>query len=201
MAAATHFTIGADASCTDGVCGEVSRVVVDPATHAVTHLVVQPKHQQGCGRLVPLDLVYVTTGQVRLRCTKAEFNKLSHAEKTEFLPGAGDYAGYGRERVFDAPYIVPTIHGADFKSGHRPRTVNYDTVPLGEVAVRRGDPVYATDGEVGQVQGLVIDPGSCRLTHVLIQGGTFGAAGKWLSRSAQWPSLMPVSSSTSPSGR
>ncbi len=27
--AGTPFTIGADASCTDGVCGEVSRVVVD----------------------------------------------------------------------------------------------------------------------------------------------------------------------------
>ena len=26
----TEFTIGAEASCTDGVCGEVTRVVVDP---------------------------------------------------------------------------------------------------------------------------------------------------------------------------
>jgi hypothetical protein len=30
MAETTQFTIGADASCTDGACGEVSRVVVDP---------------------------------------------------------------------------------------------------------------------------------------------------------------------------
>jgi hypothetical protein len=52
------------------------------------------------------------------------------------------------------PYYVPTIHGADWKSGRLPQTVNYDTVPLGEVAVRRGDPVHATDGEIGESRGL-----------------------------------------------
>lgn len=49
------FTIGADVCCTDGICGEVIRVVVDPIARMVTHLVVEPKHRQGLGRLVPLD--------------------------------------------------------------------------------------------------------------------------------------------------
>ena len=40
MAETTSFAIGSDASCTEGVCGEVSRVVVDPVARAVTHLVV-----------------------------------------------------------------------------------------------------------------------------------------------------------------
>ena len=50
-------------------------------------------------------------------------------------------------------------------------TVIYDTLPLGEVAVHRGERVHATDGTVGQVQGLVIDPGSRHVTHVLLQEG------------------------------
>jgi hypothetical protein len=53
--AETPFTIGADARCTDGACGKVIRVVVDPVARAVTHLVVEPKHRHGLGRLVPLD--------------------------------------------------------------------------------------------------------------------------------------------------
>jgi hypothetical protein len=65
MADTTPFTIGADARCTDGVCGEVSRVVVDPVARAVTHLVVEPKGREGLGRLVPLDLVDVTRGEIR----------------------------------------------------------------------------------------------------------------------------------------
>jgi hypothetical protein len=41
-------------------------------------------------------------------------------------------------------------------------SITYDTVPLGEVAVRRGDHVHATDGDIGQVQGLVIEPRATR---------------------------------------
>jgi hypothetical protein len=47
MTEATQFTVGAEASCTDGACGGVSRVVVDPIAHAVTRLVVEPLHRQG----------------------------------------------------------------------------------------------------------------------------------------------------------
>ena len=53
----TEFTMGATASCVDGPGGKVSRVIIDPATETVTHLVIQPKHRLGVGRLVPLDLV------------------------------------------------------------------------------------------------------------------------------------------------
>ena len=64
MSETTQFTIGVEASCSDGICGEVSRVVVDPVAKAVTHLVVEPKHRQGLGRLVPLDLVDASSGEI-----------------------------------------------------------------------------------------------------------------------------------------
>ena len=32
MAETTQFTIGDEAHCTDGVCGEMTRVVVDPVS-------------------------------------------------------------------------------------------------------------------------------------------------------------------------
>ena len=166
MAETTQFTIGADASCTDGVCGEVIRVVVDPIARAVTHLVVEPKHRVGLGRLVPLDLVDATTGEVRLRCTLAEFEKLDFAEETQFLPGSGGYAGYGPGQVLSWPY-----YGLGGAMGNVSQPVTYDTVPLGEVAVRRGEQVHATDGDIGRVQGLVIDPRDHHVTHVLLQEG------------------------------
>ena len=37
--------------------------------------------------------------------------------------------------------------------------------------MRRGEPVQATDGDIGHVQGLVIDPASRHVTHVLLQEG------------------------------
>lgn len=171
MAAGTPFTIGADISCADGICGQVSRVVVDPAAQAVTYLAVEPKRQQGPGRLVPVGLAAVTAGGIRLRCTMAEFGRLPPAQKTEVLPGTGDFAGYGPEQVHGVAYNIPAVNGTDWKSGHLPYAVSYDIVPPGEVAVRGGDPVHATDGEIGRVQGLVTAPGSRHVTHVLLQEG------------------------------
>ena len=173
MERTTPLMIGATASCSDGVCGEVSRVVVDPVARAVTHLVVEPTGRQGLGRLVPLDLVDATDGEIRLRCTLAEFDSLDAAEDTQFVPGTRGYAAYGPDQVLSWPYSSLTgtagVEG-DTVTGVS-ETVTYDTVPLGEVAVRRGDHVHATDGAIGQVEGLVIDPRNHHVTHVLLQEG------------------------------
>ena len=167
MAETASFTIGAGASCTDGVGGKVTCVVVDPLARAVTHLVVEPKHRHGYGRLVPLDLVDASTGEIRLRCTLAEFERLDPAEETRFLPGTSGYTGYDPEHVLIMPYY--NIGMAEAYCG--PMTVTYDAIPLDEVEVRRGEHVHATNGHIGRVQGLVIDPDSHHVTHVLLQEG------------------------------
>jgi sporulation protein YlmC with PRC-barrel domain len=161
MVESTPFTMGAEASCTDGVCGHVSQVVVDPLERTVTHLIVEPDHREGLGRLVPLDLVETGTDNVRLRCTKAEFEKLERAEETRFLPGIEGYPGYDAEQMLSWPYY----------GGNTTLPVTYDTLPLGEVAVQRGEQVHATDGHIGQVQGLVVNRDNRHVTHVLLQEG------------------------------
>ena len=168
MPETTPFTIGADASCSDGPCGKVTRVVVDPVARTVTHLVVEPGHWHGPGRLVPLGLADATTGEIRLRCTLADFEKLDPAEETQFLPGTPGYPGYDPEQVLSMPYYGM---GTGMGGAYLPATVTYDTVPLDEVEVRRGEHVHATDGHIGKVQGLVIDPHSHHVTHVLLQEG------------------------------
>ena len=57
------------------------------------------------------------------------------------------------------------------RGADRPVVVTTDRVPLGEVEVRRGEHVSATDGEIGRVRGLVIDPGDHCVTHVLLDEG------------------------------
>ena len=176
MTDTTQFTIGAGVSCSDGACGKVTRVVVDPVARTVTHLVVEPGHWwHGPGRLVPLGLADATAGEIRLRCTLADFERLDPAEETHFLPGtpgAPGYSGYDADQVFFMPYYgVGTGMGGGMAGNYGPQTVTYDTVPLDEVEVRRGEHVHATDGHIGKVQGLVIDPKSHRVTHVLLQEG------------------------------
>jgi hypothetical protein len=155
MAETTQFTIGADATCDDGVCGEVSRVVVDPVARAVTHLVVEPKHRRGFGRLVPVDLVDATGGEIRLRCTMAAFEELDAAEETQFLPGSSGMTGYDQEQAFSWPYygmggVTGMEIGMGLGAGNAWQPVVYDIVPAGEVVVRRGSrsmPPMATSAE------------------------------------------------------
>jgi sporulation protein YlmC with PRC-barrel domain len=172
MPSTTQFRIGVDVNATDGICGEVIRVVVDPIARTVTHLVVEPKHRQGLGRLVPLELVDASSGEIRLHCTVAEFEQLDEAEETEFLLGTSGYAGYGPGQVLSWPYYGL---GGDMGlgMGNVAQPIIYDKVPLGEVAIRRGEQVHATDGDIGRVQGLVMDTEDHHVTHVLLQEGHF----------------------------
>jgi len=174
VAESETFTIGAQARCTDGDCGEVRRVIVNPVAREVTHLVVEPKGRLGLARLVPLDLIDTSGDQVDIHCTLAEFAELESAEETEFIPGSQGYAAYGPEQVLAWPYYslggAGVVTDAASLQGTS-QTVTYDTIPLGEVEVRRGDPVEATDGSIGRVHGLIIDPRSHHVTHVLLAEG------------------------------
>jgi hypothetical protein len=149
MVGTMQFTIGAKASCSDGTCAEVTRVTVDPVAAAVTHLVVEPERWRGPGRLVPLSLTDATAGQVRLRCTRAEFEKPQAAEETQFLPGTSGYPGYGPGQAGYWPYYGLGT-GGGIRGGSISQTVTYDSVPQGEVDVRRGEHVQATDGNSGR---------------------------------------------------
>jgi sporulation protein YlmC with PRC-barrel domain len=157
MAEETEFAMGATASCVDGPGGEVCRVIIDPATETVTHLVIEPKHRLGVGRLVPLDLVDTTAGDMRLRCTVEEFGRLEPAQETELIDDAG---GLGLGGLNAPMGVISPV-----------QTYLQDVVPLGEADVDDGDPVHALDGEIGRVQGLLVDPDDHRVTHVLLQEG------------------------------
>jgi hypothetical protein len=160
------FEIGAHVDATDGRCGKLLRVIFDPVADELTHLVVQPGHHEELARLVPIDLVADADAEViRLGCDKQRFELLDDAEDLQFLPVNPASTGYG-----------PGAHAWPYYSlglplGHHPSAMSSDRVPLGEVEIRRGDPVHAKDGLVGAVEGLVIDPADHHVTHVLLQEG------------------------------
>jgi sporulation protein YlmC with PRC-barrel domain len=180
MSGSGQFTIGSEVACSDGVCGELRRVVVNPVARTLTHLVVEATHRQGNGRLVPIDLVASVAAEIQLRCTIAEFTALEDAEETRFLPGARGDWDYQQEQMLSLPYYglgtgtglglgIGGMHVGDPNVG--PETVITDRVPVGEVEVRRGDQVHGTDGTIGHIQGLVIDPNDHHVTHVLLEEG------------------------------
>jgi hypothetical protein len=182
MTETTEFDIGSDVLCSDEVCGDLRRVVVDPIARAITHLVVEPKHRRTGGRLVPVDVVASTGDEIRLRCTTAEFNALEEADEAEFLPGASGQWGYEQGQMLSSPHFALGVGTmgmggmgmggtgvAGLGIGAHERT--HDRIPVGEVEVRRGQHVEATDGPIGRIRGLVVDPRDRHVTHVLLDEG------------------------------
>jgi len=166
----TTFTIGALAECSDGPCGAVSRVVVDPVARELTHLVIEPEHRAGLGRLVPLDVAEAGVDEVRLRCTLAEFEKLPPAEETDYLPGGSGYEAYAAHEAYYWPYFG-LEGGTDPGFALASAVETRDMLPKGEIGVRRGEAVHASDGEIGKVEGFVVESSRGHVTHVLLQEG------------------------------
>jgi hypothetical protein len=180
MGETDEFVIGSDVACSDGPCGVLSRVVVDPIAGAIAYLDVEPRHCRHGGHLVPISLVAnATTKETRLKCSKAEFEALEPAEDTEFLPAVGGQSGYTPGQALWLPYFSRAGHGGAIPGAVLPshdmalrsNEVSSGKVPLGDVDVRRGEHVAATDGPIGQVKGLVVDPSDHHVTHILLDEG------------------------------
>jgi hypothetical protein len=156
--------MGVVVHCVDGVCGRVTQVVIDSIDDRVTHLIVEPDDRQGLGRLVPVDHVEAHPDRIDLSYTMSEFDKLGIAEEVRFLPGvwdsSGDFSGYEPEQVLFWPFF----------GDNTTVPVTIDTLPVGEVGVRRGEGVHATDGRIGEVEGLVMDDRH-HVSHVLLKAG------------------------------
>lgn len=173
MSDVRQFAIGSQAVCQDGPCGRLRRVIVDPAMKTVTHLVVEPKRYPGFGRLVPVELVEADDHRIRLGCTRAELDKFAAAEETEYLP-AGTAGSCTQDEVLTWPYysVGGAVAGSEGDFGAElAYTAIRDVVPSGEVEVRGGDCVHATDGNIGRVQGFVVNPDNHRVTHILLAQG------------------------------
>jgi len=175
----TLFTVGAKVSCTDGPCGKLARVIIDPIQRTLTHLVVEPRNAEE-GRLVPLHLVDTCTSETTdLTCTLEKFSQLAASRDTDYFPVTGSYGsyyggyaqgyGYAYGNAYFAPYYG--YGGTGYGYGWGPDHVTYDAIPAGEVSIRRGDPVHATDGDIGHIAGLVIGTPTGDVTHVLLQEG------------------------------
>jgi hypothetical protein len=144
--------------------------LVDAKRKEVTHLVVkesEPPHEE---RIVPIEAVLDTAPDViLLRSTKDQLSKMEPFNQTEYLrekmPGADyDPAGY-------VPFGTYWVWLEPLPPRTQVVATQYKKVPLGELAIERGTHVNATDGRVGRVDELIIDPEDEHITHVVMREG------------------------------
>jgi len=153
--------INAKVFCTDGLCGRSTHVVLRPETEEVTHLVVKEKESPHDEILIPVTAVTATTpDSINLSYTRSELAKLQPFTETEYVQV--DIPRYASGAYYMAPYVYPEPEVLPVK---------HEAIPAGELAVRRGAQVEATDGHVGRVDEFLVDPDNDHITHLVLREG------------------------------
>ena len=163
--------IHASVQCTDGNDGHVDRIIVDPSTDKITHIVVREAGVLGENVLVPVEVVTESTANVvHLHLLRKELEAMPTFVETSFTTSAWDtvplsYLGYGMYPMGGVRYwpYYP-LNESDF--------VHIDSnIPKGELAMRRHDAVEAIDGKVGQIDEFMVDPRTDAITHLVLREG------------------------------
>jgi uncharacterized protein YrrD len=162
---ANDIPLDARVECTDETCGRITHVVLKSDTREVTHIVVQENGVFNPPRVVPISLVEGSTPErVQLHCTHDELGTFPSFTETEFVQT--EMPGY-----VNGPYSMPTYYPAI-----QPVEIEHEMIPQGELALRRGARVLATDGQIGRVDGVLVDPKTEDVTHLVLRQGHLWAA-------------------------
>ncbi len=162
----TDIPISAKVECTDGHCGKSTDVIINPIKRKVTHFVVEDSSLPDyTTRLVPVEKVLSTSNdRINLDCSRDEFIRMEPFITTRYIEPTESIE---EETYWGADsYVAPLVI-----NDSAPNIIQEEHIPLGELAVHRGMHVDATDGRVGTVDELVVDPECEVITHVLLRKG------------------------------
>jgi sporulation protein YlmC with PRC-barrel domain len=156
-----NIALNAQVNCSDGPCGHLDHIILKSANDEITHLVVRDDNQPQQEYLVPLDLVTdANHDRVQINCTCDELHSMPIFEKDEYIPRS--IFKYQLKSYQVTPYaVIPGLHVP----------VKVEHIPAGELAVKKGANVEATDGQVGFVDEFLIDAEDNHLSHLILRQG------------------------------
>lgn len=161
--------IKAEVNGLDGALGHSTYVVGNPVTRQLTHLVVQSNRPPFREYLVPVEQVVEThPDQFLLKCTRDDFYQMAPFEYDEYIQTElPNYICYSDVTLHPGtlPEYIPA-YATEAVSTYIP--VKRQNIPLGEITLQRGARVEATDGSLGQVDGLLINPIDRQVTHLVL---------------------------------
>lgn len=167
-----EIPVDAHVECTDGPCGKSIALIVDRKTRRVTHIAVEDETLQYAPyqRLVPGDqLAETAPGLIRLKCTRDELNRMRPYIHTRHVARESEdytkFEGGGGAQGWRGEW------GTDSIAGEASLKVEEEQVPEGALAMHPDAEVHATDGQVGVVEELMVDPDSAQVTHFVLRKG------------------------------
>lgn len=174
---------GADVYSSQGEkLGTLERVVLDPETKEVTHLVIGKGFLFKTNKLVDMDMIDPTIeDKITLSSSKQQLENFQDFEETHYVdleqsenPGSDE---------LPASYWYPPINMVWWRAGGTDNPIYYpgmpayvarttQNIPEGTVALEEGAKVVSADRKhIGNIKQLIVDPQDNRVTHLVINEG------------------------------
>ncbi len=169
--------------------GTIDRVVLDPSTNEVTHLVVRKGFLFAEDKVIPIDLVQLgTENKVILGNDSGDPQSLPRFEETHYIPleevsADKDYPSDYAPPLYWYPPVGRTTGGYpgySYAFPIAPFLVETEkNIPDGAIALKEGAKVLSSEGKhVGSVEQVFTDTRTDRVTHFLVSQGLFVKAKK-----------------------
>lgn len=156
--------INVDVLCAGNLCGRSTSLIINPINEQITHVVVSEKAFPNIERLVPINKILASTPtSIQLRCSPDDLSDMEAFQETDFVDSGRLKSGL----PFGAPYQVWPYSMYDAM----PMPLEHERIPAGEIAIHRGAPVKATDGQVGKVDEFLVDPENNSISHLVLREG------------------------------
>lgn len=150
--------------------GRLDRVVVNPESKVITHIIVQTGGLvKKAGKVVPLSLIAEASDEhIKLREGAGDLQQMQSFEEKQYVM-QGDASAA-------APVVSQPLAGMPgaVVEESRPKYVKQveQHIPEGTVALKEGATVVAADGKhVGHVEKLITDVEADRATYMLVSKG------------------------------
>jgi sporulation protein YlmC with PRC-barrel domain len=160
----TTLPINADVVCTDGACGKSTAVVLNPVSRLVTHIAIKDKKlPDGGTRLVPVSKVASATAkQITLNCAIEDVTKMAPFIVDDLIQETPEDGAEVEGGVYTSQYVINNTGYDD---------IQQESIPNDEMALHSGMEVEASDGKIGKLDALVLDPKSGAVTDLLMRKG------------------------------
>jgi uncharacterized protein YrrD len=199
-----RFEQGADVYTAQGdKVGEIDRVVIDPKTNEVTHVMIKKGFLLPVDKVVPISLIGpIVDDHVTLRKNAGDLESLPNFKETHYISVDEEDVEEAAEQGQAHPLLwYPPVGASWWNTGGYlgfpgifypipPYVVGTKrNIPEGTVALKEGAKVISMDDKhVGNVETVLTDSEENRATHLVISKGLFSKQRKLIPTS--WVSIV-----------
>lgn len=160
----------------EGRLGTIEAIVMHPSEERVTHLVVRHGRLFSTSKVVPIEAVAASSQErTWVRLDQDAFDRLPDFLKQHYTNEPPESMGEPFRQLSPTGVLWPSTLVGWYLPAEvsEPTSLLDENLPPGELSLKAGTEVFATDGKVGRVEEVRVDPATGRASALVVRRGMF----------------------------